>query len=236
VNQKFFSLFHHKKKPLNVSFIPPHGLSIPDPAWLILHQKQQKTMSKPQFTIFGNKYRMGSYILMIHLSSPLRLAFGRFQQGELFTLPEGDYLYIGSALGGEKAGAPLARRLLRHASRSGSRNPHTIRTAMMTLFLENNFMGKSAIEPSEKKLRWHVDYFLELREAEIDHIVIIRSPVRLEQKLSELLESLPETSLVAPRLGAQDTRNSTHLLRCTDRERILELIRQWLPGLTSGER
>ena len=193
-------------------------------------------MSELQFTLFGNKYRMGSYILMIHLSRPQQLAFGRFRHGELVTLTEGDYLYIGSALGGEKAGAPLARRLLRHASRSGSLNPHTIRTAMMTLFLENNFMEKNTIEPSEKKLRWHVDYLLELREAEIDHIVIIRSPVRLEQKLSELLESLPETSLVAPRLGAQDTRNSTHLLRFTNRERILALIRQWLPELTSGKR
>ena len=188
-------------------------------------------MSREQFTIFGTKYRMGSYILLIHLSSSLLLAFGRFERGKLFAIPEGDYLYIGSALGGGKAGAPLARRLLRHASRSGSNGPHAIRTAMMRLFSDQHFIETDSIELSEKKLRWHVDYLLDRREAEIDHIVIIRSPQRVEHKLSELLEPLSETSFIARRLGAQDTRNSTHLLRISDQGRILELLRQSLPGI-----
>ena len=59
-------------------------------------------MYDQQFTIFGSKYRMGSYILLIRVSKPFELAFGRFQNGKLFTIPEGDYLYIGSALGGGK--------------------------------------------------------------------------------------------------------------------------------------
>ena len=190
-------------------------------------------MSIDQFTIFGSKYRMGSYILMIRVSRACELVFGRFQQGKLFTIPEGDYLYIGSALGGGKSGAPLARRLLRHASRAGSHAPHEIRAAMMTLFQKEKFMETNAIEPSEKKLRWHIDYLLERKEAEIDHIVIIRSPMRVEQKLSGLLEPLPETALIAPRLGAQDSRNSTHLLRITNREQIFELLRQNIPGMTA---
>ena len=188
-------------------------------------------MSREQFTIFGTKYPMGSYILLIHLSSSLHLAFGRFKQGKPFTIPEGDYLYIGSALGRGNAGAPLARRLLRHASRTGSNGPHAIRRAMMRLFSDKHFIETDSIEPSEKKLRWHIDYLLDRREAEISHIVIIRSPERVEQRLSELLEPLPETSLIAKGLGAQDTRNSTHLLRISDKERILELIRQSLPGI-----
>ena len=97
-------------------------------------------MSKEQFTIFGTKYRMGSYILLIRVSRPFELVFGKFQQGKLFTIPEGDYLYIGSALGGGKRGAPLGRRLLRHASRSGSQTPHAIRSAMITLFQTEDFM------------------------------------------------------------------------------------------------
>jgi Uri superfamily endonuclease len=196
-----------------------------------LHQKKQKTMSTEQFTIFGSKYRMGSYILLIRVSRLFELVFGKFEQSKLFTIPEGDYLYIGSALGGEKRGAPLARRLIRHASRSGSQEPHTIRTAMMTLFAEENFTENNLIKPSEKKLRWHIDYLLDRREAEIDHVVIIRSPLRVEQWLAELLEALPETSLIAQGLGAQDTRKSTHLLRITDRERIVELLRQSLPAI-----
>ncbi len=190
-------------------------------------------MSCTQFTIFGTNYRSGSYILLIHLYSSLQLAFGRFQQGKLFTLPVGDYLYIGSALGGEKAGAPLARRLIRHASRSESQNPHAIRSAMMRLFQEEDYTENKITEPSEKKIRWHIDYLLDRKEAEIDHVVIIRNPLRVEQMLSELLEPLPEISLIAQRLGAQDTRNSTHLLRITDREHILELLRQSLPGMVS---
>lgn len=188
-------------------------------------------MSRRHFTIFGTNYRSGSYILLIHLSCSLQLAFGRFQQGKHFTLSKGDYLYIGSALGGGKAGAPLARRLIRHASRSGGKAPHAIQAAMMKLFSEEHFTGNSAIEASEKKLRWHIDYLLDHKEAEIDHVVIIRNPLRVEEKLSMLLEPLPETALIAPRLGAQDTRNSTHLLRITNRERILELLRQSLPAM-----
>jgi Uri superfamily endonuclease len=196
-----------------------------------LHQKQQKTMIREQFTIFGSKYRMGSYILLIRVSKPFELVFGRFQQGKLFTIPEGDYLYIGSALGGVNKGSPLARRLLRHASRSGANAPHAIRAAMMTLFQREEFMESGAIEPSEKKIRWHIDYLLEQREAEIDHIIIIRSPLRLEQQLSELLQPLPETSLIAPGLGAQDSRNSTHLLGLTNRQQILELLRTTISAM-----
>ncbi len=188
-------------------------------------------MSAQQFTIFGTKYRTGSYILLIHLSDSLRLAFGRFQQGKLFTLPEGDYLYIGSALGKNMGGAPLARRLIRHASRSGGKVPHAIREAMVMLFREENDSENRIIAASDKKLRWHIDYLLDHNEAEIDHVVIIRNPLRVEHMLAELLEPLPETALIAPRLGAQDTRNSTHLLRITNRERILELLRQSLPAM-----
>ena len=190
-------------------------------------------MSKEQFTIFGTKYRMGSYILLIRVSRPFELVFGKFQQGKLFTIPEGDYLYIGSALGGGKRGAPLGRRLLRHASRSGSQTPHAIRSAMITLFQTEDFMETGPIEPSGKKLRWHIDYLLEHQEAEIDHIIIIRNPLRLEQKLSELLEPLPETVPIARGLGAQDSRNSTHLLRITSRTTILEVLRNAIPSMTA---
>lgn len=188
-------------------------------------------MSDQHFTIFGNKELMGSYILLIRVSSPFQLAFGRFQQGKLFTIAEGNYLYIGSALA--KSGAPLARRLLRHASRSGEKHPHEIRTAMRTLFSKNDLIATCATKPSKKQLRWHIDYFLDHPEAEITHIVIIRNPERVEHKISELLESLEETSVIASRLGAQDTRNSTHLLQFTDQEKIFAKLRQYMPHLTA---
>ena len=106
-------------------------------------------MSAEQFTIFGTKYRCGSYLLLIHLSKPIQLAFGRFQQRKLFTLPEGEYLYIGSALG--KSGSPLAQRLLRHASRSYAQQPHAIRAPMVTLFMQEGLIEKQALNAHEKK-------------------------------------------------------------------------------------
>jgi Uri superfamily endonuclease len=194
-----------------------------------LHQKQQKTMSGSQFTIFGNKYTMGSYILFIRISSSFQLAFGRFQLSRIFSIPEGDYLYIGSALG--RTGNPLARRLIRHASRSSGKKPHEIREAIVKLFSNNDASRNCTIEPTEKKLHWHIDYLLEHAEAEISHIVIIRNPEKIEHNLSEFLSSVQETTQLAPRLGAQDTRNSTHILSVIDRQGILEQLGQYIPIL-----
>ena len=186
-------------------------------------------MSGSQFTIFGNKYTMGSYILFIRISSSFQLAFGRFQQSRIFSIPEGDFLYIGSALG--RTGNPLARRLIRHTSRSGGKNPHKIREAIVTLFSKDDASQKCSIKAAQKKLHWHIDYLLEHAEAEISHIVIIRNPERIEHNLSEFLASVQETTQLAPRLGAQDTRNSTHILSITDRQGILEQLGQYIPLL-----
>ena len=61
----------------------------------------------------------------------------------------------------------------------------------------------------------------------------MRHPEKLEQHLSEFLASIRETSLVAPRLGAQDTRNSSHILRLTDQKKTLEQLGQFIPALTA---
>ena len=200
-----------------------------------MHQKQQKTMADSDFTLFGNNDRMGSYLLLIHLSKSVELAFGMFQKGKLFTIPKGDYIYIGSALGKNRSGSPLARRVIRHTSRSGGKKHHRIRDTMLNLFSEKEFIINREINSSAKKIRWHIDYLLDLSEAEITHIVLIRSPMRIEQKLSELLEKLDETSLIAPRLGAQDTRKSTHILKLSNQKRILEVLHTHIPGLTGDD-
>ena len=188
-------------------------------------------MSGSQFTIFGSKYTMGSYILFIRISSSFQLAFGRFQKSRLFSIPEGNYLYIGSALG--RTGDPLAMRLIRHASRTSGGQPHNIQSAIIKLFSNNDAARNCAFSATKKKLHWHIDYLLEHREAEITHIVILRHPEKMEHHLSAFLESLLETSLVAPRLGAQDTRNSSHILRITDQQKILEQLGQYIPVLTA---
>ena len=76
--------------------------------------------------IIGGKSQAGTYVLRIHLKENTTLQFGRFKKGKLISLPAGDYAYVGSALS-EKGATSLARRLIRHATRSGNKPPHTIR-------------------------------------------------------------------------------------------------------------
>jgi Uri superfamily endonuclease len=187
------------------------------------------------FTLFGDQTTEGSYILIIKLAAPVELAFGRFRKGKPLSLPEGDYLYIGSALGGRHRQAPLASRLIRHASRSGGKKPHAVRDAVACLFPDYDGKLKKRNGMPEKKLRWHIDYLLDLEEAEIDHIIIIRCPGRLELHLCRLLASLEEITVPAPRLGAQDTTDSTHLLRLRERNKVLGILRNSIPGMLPEE-
>jgi Uri superfamily endonuclease len=188
-------------------------------------------MTGLQFTIFGKPAHGGTYVLLVHVSKPLELAFGRFQGGRVIAVPEGDYIYIGSALGGKRAGNPLAQRLLRHASRSDGKNHHAIRKSVENLFYDPATSHRNHISTGGKKLHWHIDYLLDCTEAEIDHIIIIQSPRRLEENISGLLGSLEETSLLAYRLGAQDSRRSTHLLKLSSRKNMLLNLRNAIPPL-----
>ncbi len=188
-------------------------------------------MAGSQFTVFGKNHRIGSYILIINLAAPSRIAFGKFQQGALFTIPAGDYLYIGSALGNEVSGSPLARRVLRHTTRSDSQPHHKIREPLCTHLIENKITETSKIARSQKKLRWHIDYLLDLPDAEITHIVLIRTPLSIEQKLAELLEQQQETSLIAPRLGAQDSKKNTHILKTTNVNQLLNILDIAIPDM-----
>ncbi|NTW56691.1 MAG: GIY-YIG nuclease family protein [Chlorobiaceae bacterium] len=186
------------------------------------------------FTRFGNQGPGGSYILVITLSSPVSLAFGRFRNGAPLFLDRGEYLYIGSALGGTRSHSPLAARLIRHASRSRGQKPHLIREALIDLFPDYEDKVKKSQGIVQKKLRWHIDYLLDLPEAEIRHMVIINSPKRLERELWKLLGPLEGISVPARRLGAQDTRECTHLLMTENLEQVLGTIRKSVPAMISS--
>lgn len=161
-------------------------------------------------TIFGPPDRQGSYILSIRIDKPVSVAFGKFRNGEPVALEPGRYLYVGSALGGAKGRFPLASRLLRHASRSGGRD-HALREELSELFAGWGYQPPA--RKSQKKLHWHIDYLLDCAEAELDHAFIFPGPSRLEPQLARLLAAMPETSVVADRLGAQDAASGTHFFR-----------------------
>lgn len=167
-----------------------------------------------QYTIFGQNSRQGSYILLIELDRPLEVTFGKFRKGTLLELQPGRYLYVGSALGEAKGRFPLASRLLRHASRSVGKPAHAIRSALLDLFMSWGYRQPAG--QGDKKLHWHIDYLLDRKEAKIAHVYIFPGEMRLEPQLAELLATMPETSAVADRLGAQDAASGTHLFKVSN--------------------
>lgn len=179
-----------------------------------------------KYTIFGQIYRQGSYILLIRLARPVEVSFGRFRNGQPVALAPGHYLYVGSALGAARGGFPLASRVLRHASRSDTDSPHAIRTSLSDLFISLGYLPPTG--KRHKKLHWHIDYLLDLPNTEIEHVFLFPGTERLEERLATLLASMPETSVVADRLGAQDAASGTHLFRIGDTAALVaRLGKEW---------
>ena len=170
-------------------------------------------METLSIVIIGDASQAGTYILRVRLKENTTLQFGRFKKGKLISLPVGDYLYVGSALS-EKGATSLAPRLIRHATRSGDKPPHTIREKMIDQFAKCG-LGPCEIysENSGKTLHWNVDFLLDLPSAELVNIFAIRSAERLENRLAKRLEQDPHTEIIEPGLGANDTPGNTHLLR-----------------------
>ena len=162
--------------------------------------------------IIGGDSQAGTYILRIRLKEDTTLQFGRFKKGKLISLPAGDYTYVGSALS-EKGATSLARRLVRHATRSGDKPPHAIREVMVKQFLDCGLGPPDPLPKNGKKLFWNVDFLLDLQIAEIVNIIAIRSPERLESTIAGLLEHDADTQIIEKGLGANDAPRNTHILR-----------------------
>ncbi|NTV47251.1 MAG: DUF123 domain-containing protein [Chlorobiales bacterium] len=159
----------------------------------------------------GGDAQVGTYILRISVTTPLHLSFGRFKGGKQISIPPGDYLYIGSALGRPHL-YPLARRLLRHASRSDKMNHHPIRDTFLKQFAEIGLGAGQLLPKNGKKLFWNIDYLLDQPEVNITGVVLIRSENRLEGTIAEMLTEDSHTFIVEKGLGANDARGETHFL------------------------
>ena len=168
-------------------------------------------MKIPNIFIIGEDSQAGTYILRIRLKETTNLQFGRFKKGKLITLPAGDYTYVGSALS-EKGATSLARRLVRHATRSGDKPPHAIRDEMIKQFSECGLGPPDPQPKSGKKLFWNIDFMLDLETSEIVNIIAIRSSERLESTIAEFLEHNPDTQIIEKSLGANDSPQNTHVL------------------------
>lgn len=180
----------------------------------------------PFLHILGERSQGGTYLLKISLAKDISLAFGRFRGGKLFTLPAGDYVYIGSALN-PRGATSLALRLLRHATRSGGL-PHPIRERLCDQFREIGLGPATLQPPKTKKLHWNVDYLLEREEADLAGVWVIRHSVRLETEIARALEADEGTEVLIPGLGANDVRGGTHLLQIMGGEVWWERLASWL--------
>ncbi len=169
-------------------------------------------MKNPSILIISDDSQVGTYILRIHLKENTTLKFGRFKKGKRISLPIGYYVYIGSALS-EKGATSLARRLIRHATRSGDKPPHTIREKMIDQFAKCGLGSGNLLPRQGKTLHWNVDFLLDLQSAEIVNIFAIRSAERLENRIAKWLERDPQTDVIESGLGANDAPGATHLLR-----------------------
>jgi Uri superfamily endonuclease len=168
------------------------------------------TLSLPAVSILGRQGQRGSYILRMQVREALYLNFGKFKGGKVIAVPQGECLYVGSALGRGAMG--LARRLIRHATRTGSRQPHPIRVAILEAFATGEQEANALLPKHGKRLHWNVDHLLDQAQVDLTHIIAIRSPLRLEARLGRLLEQDPHTHILEKGLGANDVPGNTHLL------------------------
>lgn len=175
----------------------------------------------------GTDAQIGTYILRISVTSPLILSFGRFKGGKPISIPQGDYLYIGSALGRPQL-YPLARRLLRHSSRTGKMNPHPIREALLKRFGEIGLGAGQLLPKNGKTLFWNIDFLMDQPEATITGVILIRSEKRLESIISEMLTEDSKTFIIEKGLGANDARGETHFLGLKAGNRWWQLLPQKL--------
>ena len=191
-------------------------------------------MGIPSIAIIGDESHAGTYILRIHLKKDTTLRFGRFKKGKLVLTPAGEYAYVGSALS-EKGATTLARRLIRHATRSGDQHPHRIRETMLCRFAECGLGDENLLPRHGKTLHWNVDFLLDLPSAELVGVSAIRSRKRLESRLAKQLEEDPHTEIIERGLGANDVPGNTHLLHVKATEawwaslpNLLANVHQWI--------
>ncbi len=159
-------------------------------------------MDEKRLILLGDEQvAAGTYVLRLRVSVDVWVRYGRARPHPIHT-PPGEVVYIGSALG--KRGKPLARRLLRHASRASGHPPHPIADALMAQW--------ELPLPKKKSLRWHVDFLLQNKDVFLTHVVAVRSHARLESALAGWIAAQPDLVPVAAGLGASDAPTAAHLL------------------------
>lgn len=181
--------------------------------------------------LLGSAGNAGCYLLLIRLKHDQEIQFGRFKRGRAFFLPNGFYLYIGSARG-TKVASSLGYRLIRHTIRTGGKSPHLIRNKLHVLLQDAGIPYKV---PTKKHLHWHIDHMLDLDEAEIQAVIAIRSYTPDEKTIAEKLSAMPGISIPVRGLGAGDNPGGTHLLKVANPDIIWRQLSVWITKQTNSD-
>ena len=154
----------------------------------------------------------GTYVLQMTLTTPITLAFGRFQKSTQYSLDPAQYIYIGSAL--TQANRPaLLQRTARHASRTDPDYPHSARAHLLDYAQTLSIPPNKILLKQNKKLHWHIDHFVDHHHVNITDIFLIPHTKTYESILATQLESHPQINAPIPGLGASDTTRETHFLK-----------------------
>ncbi len=177
---------------------------------------QIKTRRAPSSRFFiavcGGEEPSGAYLLRIHVRESLTMPYGRFKKAKPIHTPAGEYLYVGSALA-SKGGVSLARRLARHASRTGDLPPHPIQQTFLQFFPSIQLGEGNLLPRNGKRLHWNIDHLLDRSEAELIGAVILRTRAKIERELGQLILKDPCASVIEKGLGANDIPGNTHILK-----------------------
>ncbi len=171
--------------------------------------------SSRNITVIGHDLPCGIYVLRISVLLDLELAFGCFKKGKVIHLPKAEYIYTGSDLG-KKGSTCLARRLVRHATRTSDRMLHQIRPDMLKFFSDIKLASGELIPRTGKTLYWNIDHLLNRTEVEISSLVCVRIEEPLEAKIGKRLELRADTNVVEKGLRTNDIKGNTHLLHLSD--------------------
>jgi Uri superfamily endonuclease len=164
-----------------------------------------------EIIMVGGAEPCGAYVLRLAIAEALQVRFGRFQSGVPVAVPGGEALYVGSAMARRGSGT-LARRLLRHATRTDALRPQAVRPALLEALRAADFGVPGVNPPAGKRPFWHIDFLLEEPAVTLAQIFIVRSGAPLEDQIADMLSQDPATQPVASGLGAQDRPGSSHLL------------------------
>ena len=162
--------------------------------------------------VCGGDEQSGSYLLRIRAAEDMVFPYGRFKKAKPVETRAGEYLYVGSALA-KKGGVSLARRLVRHATRTGNRPPHPIRRGFLQFFPTVRLGEGNLLPRNGKRLHWNVDHLLDRASVELTGAVIMRHAVGIEAALGKRMERDPRAFVFEKGLGANDIPGNTHLLR-----------------------